>query len=182
MDWLQSPVRHKGVQFLDNVSHPKTDEQKYASSFNFNQDTLSIKSFSSRYTADRSRARTNDVDTQEKDNNAISKISQEETVATLSVKVAGIERHFTEMKGMMTSMATWMKMSQTNNYNDGNVERTPSPSTETSPDTVSGGTPSKQQGLIHHQDDVASDVSARVTGDNNSVLQQETSHRQQAEE
>ena len=139
MDWLQSPVQHKGVQFLDNASHPKTDKQKYALTFNFNQDTSSIKSFSSRYTADKSRARTKNVDTQAKDNNAMSEISQEETVATLLVKVAGMEQHFTEMKGMMASMATWMKMSHTNNCNDGNADRTPSPSTETFPDMVSGG-------------------------------------------
>ena len=107
-----------------------------------------------------------------------------ETVATLSMKVAGMDKHLTEMKGMMALMASWMKMSQNSTCSNGDVDRTPLSSNETSPDLVlgGGGTPPKHQGLVHHEDEVASNVPAGEIGDNNSVLQQETYHRQQAEE
>ena len=184
INWLQSPVQNKGVQFLENVSPPKNDERKYASTFNFNQDTSSIKTFSSRYTADRSQSRADNVVTPDRHNDAVSEMSPDdtETVATLSMKVAGMDKHIAEMKDMMVTMASWMKKPQDNTCNNGGVDRTPLPSNGTSPDLVSGGTPPKQQGLVHHEDDVALDVPAGEIGDNDSVLHQAISHRQQAEE
>ena len=86
MDWLQGPVQQKGVQFTNNVAPVLTSEQQYASNFRFNQDTSLINTFSSRYTPLVSPSKTKDIEVRDYRQDQISKMSPEETVATLSVK------------------------------------------------------------------------------------------------